>query len=206
MKEVLIMLAAYLIGSIPSSVWLGKLIYKKDVREEGSGNAGATNTIRVLGWQIGVVVLILDALKGWFAVYLADIFPAEAYIGMSKPLFQIVLAVCAVLGHIFPIYVGFKGGKGVATLLGVAIAIFPWQVILIELAVFFLIFITSRIVSLGSIIVAISLPLLMWLVFPVELPILILAIVIAIFIPVTHHKNIGRLLRGEEKRLEFKKS
>jgi glycerol-3-phosphate acyltransferase PlsY len=206
MKEILIMLAAYLIGSIPSSVWLGKLIYNKDVREEGSGNAGATNTIRVLGWQIGVVVLLLDALKGWFAVYLADLLPMETYLGMSKPLFQIVLAVLAVLGHIFPVYVGFKGGKGVATLLGVAIAIFPWQVILIELGVFFLIFGSTRIVSLGSILVAVTLPFLMWLAFPVELPILILAIVIAVFIPVTHRKNIGRLLKGEEKRLEFKKS
>ena len=204
--DLIFLLAAYLIGSIPSSVWLGKIFYNKDVRNEGSGNAGATNTIRVLGWQIGVVVLLLDALKGWVTVYLLSLFSYESVWGLSTSIFQISLAFMAVLGHIFPIYVGFKGGKGVATLLGVAIAIFPWQVILIELSIFAVIFISSRIVSLGSIVVAISLPVLMYFFFPVDTAILILGMVIAVFIPVTHHKNISRLLKGEETRLDFHKS
>ncbi|MBI9033306.1 MAG: glycerol-3-phosphate 1-O-acyltransferase PlsY [Bacteroidales bacterium] len=200
----LIVLLAYLIGAIPSAVWIGKIFFKVDVRTQGSGNAGATNTIRVLGTKAGVIVLLLDILKGWVAVSLAQMFPiqmSEAYFD----LFRIGLAAAAVFGHIFPVYAGFKGGKGVATLLGVAIALFPWQIVFIEVAVFAAIFISTRYVSLGSISVALTLPFLIVFASSASLPIMIFSGFIALFIPITHHKNIVRLLKGEENRLKFKK-
>ncbi len=203
---VIFIVVAYLLGSIPSSVWISRVFFGMDIRDQGSGNAGATNTIRVLGWKVGVLVLIIDALKGWLAVYLGTFVPVDSLYNFSFSLFQIVLAIASVLGHIFPVFAGFKGGKGVATLLGVAIALFPWQVILIELGVFALIFITTRIVSVGSMLVAISLPFLVYAFGVSELPILVLSIVIALFIPITHRTNIQRLLKGEEKKLEFRKS
>ncbi len=195
---------AYLIGAIPSAVWIGKIFFNTDVRNEGSGNAGATNTIRVLGTKAGIVVLLMDILKGWFAVSLASMFNVQMDAAFLD-LYRIGLAAAAVLGHIFPVYAGFKGGKGVATLLGVAIALFPWQVILIELGVFAVLFASTRYVSLGSITVAISLPFLMIFAFSGSLPLMIFSGLIAVFIPVTHHKNIKRLFKGTENRLSFKK-
>ena len=118
MKLVLV-LFAYLLGSLPWSVWIGRIFYGVDIRDYGSGNAGATNTMRVLGTKPGLAVLILDALKGFAAVKLAFLFPA--YAGDIE--LMVVLGVCAVIGHIFPVFGNFKGGKGIATLLGMIIAI-----------------------------------------------------------------------------------
>lgn len=197
---------AYLLGSFSSSVWLGKWIYNIDVREYGSKNAGATNTIRVLGTKIGVLVLFLDALKAWGAVMIASLL-AKPYLNDNQIIiYKIAVGVIAVLGHVFPLYTNFKGGKGVASLVGVIIALYHPLIFLLVLLTFVIIFILSRYVSLGSIISSFVFAILAVFVFPeTNFYLKILAIFIAVFIPLTHHKNIKRLLNGTENKLSFKK-
>lgn len=198
---------AYLIGSFSASVWVGRAFYSVDVRNEGSHNAGATNTIRVLGLKAGIIVLLLDALKGWGAVVLATLFASGIYSGNQLVHYQIILGVLAVIGHVFPVFTGFRGGKGVATLVGVVIALFP-QTFWVILAWFILVFALSGFVSLASITSALLFPFLsIFLFHEKSLALIVLSILIAVFIPVTHHKNIRRLLKGEEKKLKlWKKS
>ena len=194
---------AYLIGSIPNAVWIGNVFYGKDVRKEGSKNAGATNTIRVLGLKPGIIVLVLDLLKGVVPLALLHIFVNKNIEGFY--FIEIFVAVATVIGHVFPIYVGFRGGKGVATLVGVLIMLFP-QVFFIVAGIFFGMLFLSRYVSLSSMCAAISLPLLQFAFFQFEeLPLLIFATLIAIFVPLTHIKNIKRLIRKEEPKFVFKK-
>lgn len=194
---------AYLIGSFSSSVWVGRAFYSVDVRNEGSHNAGATNTIRVLGLKAGIIVLLLDALKGWGAVALAPLFAAGIYSGDQLVHYQIVLGVMAVVGHVFPVFTGFRGGKGVATLVGVVIALYSgafWVV----LAWFILVFAISGYVSLGSVTSAVLFPFIVVFLFHEKsAALIILSVLIAVFIPITHHKNIRRLIRGEEKKLRL---
>ncbi|MCL2682465.1 MAG: glycerol-3-phosphate 1-O-acyltransferase PlsY [Bacteroidales bacterium] len=218
-------LIAYLIGSIPNAVWIGKVFYGKDVRNEGSKNAGATNTFRVLGWKPGLCVLLLDLFKGMLPVmffyrvfWVIDIDPDIGYMPLYYWLWdygEIIVAIVTVLGHVFPIYVGFRGGKGVATLVGVLIMLFP-QVFLIVAGIFFGTFFLSRYISLSSMCAAISLPLFygLWLIIfkdyhffeaIIDRPLMQFAILIAIFVPLTHIKNIKRLIRGEEPKFVFKK-
>ncbi|MFU8844707.1 MAG: glycerol-3-phosphate 1-O-acyltransferase PlsY, partial [Bacteroidales bacterium] len=196
---------AYLLGAIPTSVWIGKMFYRIDVRDHGSGNAGATNTIRVLGYKAGVPVLIFDVLKGWLAVYSANFYPYtwEAP-GFTE--FRITLALAAVIGHVYPIYVGFRGGKGIATLLGVGFGLFPVAA-LIALGVFLIVVAATKYVSLGSMIAAVTFPFteLVVLGHHDSIPVVILSFIIAIFVPLTHRKNIARLIRGEESKLSFRK-
>jgi len=199
-----VVVMAYLLGSIPSSVWLGRMLKGVDVREYGSGNAGATNTIRVLGTKIGVVVLLLDILKGFLAVLLCNFIPVH-YSENTFAMLRVIVALFAVIGHVAPVYVGFKGGKGVATLSGIAAALFPYQVILIEVLLFIVIFRTTKYVSLGSIVVSIALPIMIFVFYPSPYPIEFLAVVIAVFIPFTHRKNIIRLINGKESKLSLKK-
>ncbi len=198
---------AYLIGSFSASVWVGRAFYSVDVRNEGSHNAGATNTIRVLGLKVGIIVLLLDALKGWGAAVLATLFASGIYSGNQLVHYQIALGVLAVIGHVFPVFTGFRGGKGVATLVGVVIALFP-QTFWVILAWFILVFALSGFVSLASITSALLFPLIsIFLFHEKSLALIVLSILIAVFIPVTHHKNIRRLLKGEEKKLKlWKKS
>ena len=196
---------AYLIGSIPTSVWIGRVFHGIDVRQKGSGNAGATNTIRVLGWKAGVPVLLFDVFKGWFAVYMINFLPLE-FTGVSFMVWaKIALAASAVLGHIFPVYIGFKGGKGVATLLGVGIALYPvavWFVVLL----FVLVLLLSRIVSLSSVIASVSFPLIVILFdFTGHLSLIILSVAVGVFVPLTHLSNIKRLLKGEEKPFSWRR-
>ena len=199
------MLLAYLIGSIPTSVWIGRLFYKVDVRTKGSGNAGATNTIRVLGLKAGIPVLLFDVFKGWLAVYMAHLFYVDT--GKFPDLIdlKIILAAAAVLGHVFPIYVGFKGGKGIATLLGIGFALYPLSA-LIALGIFIIVFISSGYVSLGSITATFTFPITEILILGhYQYPsLMVLAILVAIFGPLMHHKNIRRLLKGEESKFTLK--
>jgi glycerol-3-phosphate acyltransferase PlsY len=195
---------AYLIGSISTAVWFGKIFYNVDVRQHGSGNAGATNTLRVLGNKPGIIVLLIDAFKGWAAVSLSHLLANGGWSEQELLVFRLLLAFFVVMGHVFPVFTGFKGGKGVATLLGVTIALYPIYLILILMGVFTIIFIATRFVSLGSITVAVLLPVLAYFFFDVSMPLMILAGVIAIIIPVTHKKNIKRLLSGNESRLDVK--
>jgi glycerol-3-phosphate acyltransferase PlsY len=191
-------------GSIPSAVWIGKTFYGIDVREHGSGNAGATNTFRVLGKAAGITVLSMDVLKGLLAIVLLAWFnPYEAE-SVAQVNFKLAIGVMAVVGHIFPIFAGFKGGKGVATLLGVVIAL-HWQAALICIAIFLIIFLTTRYVSLGSMVTAISFPVMFFLFFrPVPLSLIYFSMVIALLVLITHQKNIERLMRREENRMNIR--
>jgi acyl phosphate:glycerol-3-phosphate acyltransferase len=196
---------AYLLGAVPTSVWIGKIFYNIDVRDHGSGNAGATNTIRVLGLKAGIPVLIFDIFKGWIAVYSAH-FYTWSWENPGLTEFRIMLALAAVVGHVFPVYARFRGGKGIATLLGVGFGLFPLGAT-IALCVFILVVALSKFVSLGSIIAAVTFPLTELVVLGNHdsIPLMVLAILIAVFVPVTHRKNINRLLRGEESKVSFKK-
>lgn len=198
------LVAAYLIGSVSTAVWFGKIFHNTDVREHGSGNAGATNTLRVLGNKAGIIVLLIDAFKGWAAVSLSHLFVTGQWSQQEVIFFRLALAVFVVLGHVFPLFTGFKGGKGVATLLGVAIALYPFYLILILIGVFTIIFVSTKFVSLGSIAVAILLPVLGHFFFDTSTPLLVLAVAIAIIIPITHKKNITRLISGDESKLSVK--
>ncbi|MCU0370553.1 MAG: glycerol-3-phosphate 1-O-acyltransferase PlsY [Bacteroidales bacterium] len=200
----LFIVLAYLVGSIPTSVWVGKLFFRLDIRQHGSGNAGATNTIRVLGWKAGLPVFIFDVFKGWLAVMLADFF-IRGQIGEEQLVFlKIALAAAVVIGHVFPMFAGFRGGKGVATLLGVGIALYPLTVWIV-LAVFIVILLITGYVSLGSVSSSILFPVLDYFLVGQENVWLIgLSVLVAIFIPVTHRKNIRRLLKGEESKFRPK--
>ncbi|MEQ9262697.1 MAG: glycerol-3-phosphate 1-O-acyltransferase PlsY [Owenweeksia sp.] len=200
--KLILVLAAYLIGSMPWSVWIGRLFYGVDVRDYGSGNAGATNTMRVLGTKPGLAVLILDALKGFMAVKLAVLFPA--YAGDIE--LMVILGVCSVVGHIFPVFANFKGGKGIATLLGMIIAIHTGAA-LMAIATFMVFFLSFRIVSLSSILAALSFP--VWLIFRYHehSKILVLfAFAMVFLVLITHQKNIERLLNGKERRISLRKN
>lgn len=202
---ILPILLAYLIGSIPTAVWVGRVFYKVDVRKEGSGNAGATNTIRVLGLRAGIPVIIVDVFKGWLAIYLGALFVYSGFGTEQFIAFQVALGVASVLGHIFPIYVGFKGGKGVATLFGVGLALFPYSVLTV-LGVFLAVFIITKMVSVSSILASVSFPIIVIFLFTIPyLPLIILAIAVGVFVPVMHHNNIKRILRGEESKFSFNK-
>ncbi len=204
---ILILILAYLLGSIPTSVWVGKTFFGIDIRTQGSGNAGATNVIRVLGPKAGIPVLLFDISKGWAAIQLMHIFHVPLEAADQIALLKIGLGASVVIGHVFPIFARFKGGKGVATLLGVGIAIFPVAT-LITLGIFVIVFFAFRYVSLASISAAIAFPFIHIVLLGHReiLPLMILAIAIAIFIPLTHRKNIHRLLRGTESRFWFRKS
>ena len=196
-------LAAYLIGSIPTAVWYGQGYFGIDVRERGSGNAGATNTFRVLGKRAGTIVLLIDVLKGYTAAAMAPLLWYLDIITINEiPTFKIVFGLVAVVGHLYPVFAGFRGGKGVASLLGLILAIHP-EMAAVCIGVFMLVVIASQYVSLGSIMAALAFPVLLLLrIFgQPERPIFIVfGFVIFLLVVFTHQKNIGRLLRGEESR------
>lgn len=203
------LILAYLFGSIPTAVWLGQGFYGIDVREYGSGNAGATNTFRVLGKKAGVIVMVIDIFKGWTATNLA------AFIGLSVTgpqhstqyvNYQLALGITAVMGHLFPIFAGFRGGKGIATLFGMILAV-HFEAAMICVLVFLVVLLISNYVSLSSISAGFAFPLSIVFVFqsPIR-SILLYGMCICILILVTHQKNIERLLRGSESKVNlFKK-
>jgi len=198
------LILAYLIGSIPSAVWIGKALYGVDVRDHGSGNAGATNVIRVLGYKAGIPVMLVDVFKGWLAVQVFYLYPGEVLAHDLVIYIKIALAIAAVMGHVFPVFAGFRGGKGVGTLAGIAIALYPLA-LLIVLGVFILCLATTRYVSLSSILGAILFPFIVIFITGEHNPgLIILALLVAVFIPVTHRKNIRRLLKGEENKFVFR--
>jgi len=203
--EAVFILLAYLLGSIPTSVWWGKSFFDIDVREFGSGNAGATNTIRVLGKKAGIPVLIIDILKGSAAVMLAYVSDFETN-STSFVNYQIALGVAAVLGHIFPVFAGFRGGKGVATLLGVALAMVP-QIAGLALIIFLIVLVTTQYVSLASMAAGLSFPIILLTLFPGK-PVSMVAfsIVVAILLIITHKKNIQKLLKKQESKFPLFKA
>ncbi len=204
------LIVSYLIGSMTPSIWIGRIFYNVDVRTKGSKNAGTTNTIRVLGPKAGIIVFIIDVLKGCLALYLSNIFVSSFLYDTPLEMFNIVSAACVVLGHVFPIYEGFKGGKGVATMLGVLIYLYS-EIFWILLLIFIIVFIIWRYISLGSITAAIAFPITYYIYSvywakDIDPILFIFAIVVAIFIVITHRNNIKRLAKGEEKKFKFKKT
>ena len=195
-------LLAYLLGSIPNSVWIGKTLYNIDVREFGSGNAGATNTFRVLGKKAGIPVLIFDILKGTLAVAVS--YFSEFEVSSNEFVnFQLGLGVAVLIGHIFPVFAGFRGGKGVATILGVVVCILPLACAL-ALSVFLFVLVTTRIVSLSSMLAGISFPIFLNIVLGNTNPILtVFSIIVTALLIITHRKNILRLLKKEESKVRL---
>jgi len=198
-----LLILAYLLGSIPSAVWIGKLIKGIDIREYGSGNAGTTNAIRFLGLKNGIIVFIIDFSKGFAAVFLSRIYTPDIDNENFLLLFRFALAFFAVIGHIFPVFAKFKGGKGIATLTGSTIALMPIPVLLC-IMIFTIVFIISYTVSISSMIAAITLPI-MCFIFAryTDTSHLIFSAIVAIIVIITHRNNIIRLLNGTEPKLNI---
>jgi len=198
MNELALVILAYLIGSVPTAVWVSKSVFKIDIRDYGSGNSGATNTFRVLGSRWGTFVMVADMIKGLLAVKLAFLLPYYADNDFARTNFQIGLGLAAVLGHIFPVWAEFKGGKGVATLFGLVLGISPWTA-LCCVGVFMLVLYLTRFVSLSSILASLAFPLFILVIFKFDNETYrIFAIAVALLVILTHQKNITRLLRGSE--------
>jgi glycerol-3-phosphate acyltransferase PlsY len=201
MNEPILVILAYLIGSIPTSVWISKAIFNIDIRDYGSGNPGATNTFRVLGSKWGSIVMIVDVTKGAIATSLYILIPYYLTNELARTNFMIVLGLASVIGHIFPIWAGFRGGKGVATILGMALAIQP-IVALICLLVFLFTLLTTRFVSLSSLIAGVAFMVLILFIFnEKETMYRLFAIIVALMVIITHQKNISRLLKGTENKV-----
>ncbi len=200
MQELMLIFFAYLIGSIPTAIWVSKRFFDIDIREYGSGNAGATNTFRVLGSKWGVLVMMVDMLKGVIATSLYLVLPD--YLGASsewdRTNLMIGLGLASVIGHIFPIWADFKGGKGVATLFGMAVAIQP-LVAVCCIGVFLLVLYLTRFVSLSSILAGVAFMVFILFIFnEKETLYRIFAVLVALMVVLTHQKNITRIIKGTE--------
>ena len=201
MKEVLLILLAYLIGSVPTAIWVSRSFFGIDIREYGSGNAGATNTFRVLGSRWGSFVMAVDVLKGILATGLYILVPYYLHDEAERTNFMVGLGLAAVVGHIFPIWADFRGGKGVATLFGMIIAIQPLAAI-VCVAVFLLVLYLTRFVSLSSILASVAFAVLILYIFDAKETLYRgFAIAVALMVVLTHQKNITRLLRGSENKV-----
>ncbi|MCU0354376.1 MAG: glycerol-3-phosphate 1-O-acyltransferase PlsY [Cytophagales bacterium] len=199
-------LASYLVGSLPTALWYGRTLHGIDIREFGSGNAGATNTFRVLGKRAGTIVMTIDIFKGWAATSIANVLlHLDAFTEPNLITYQLFIGIVAVIGHIFPVYANFRGGKGVAALLGMVLAIHV-EAALLCIAIFLLVVLTSKYVSLGSMIAALAFPLLLLMPrFSPDDPILIVfGFAMFAIVVLTHQKNIIRLLHGEESRAKIR--
>ena len=207
MKELFLIICAYMIGSIPTALIISRKFFGIDIREYGSGNMGATNTFRVLGSKYGTIVMVCDILKGMTAVALYNLLPFYLHqgSGLERTNFMIGLGLSAVLGHVFPLWADFKGGKGVATLFGMILAIQP-VIAGSCVAVFLIVLYLTRFVSLSSILAGLMLPVsVLWIWNEHEILYRIFALFVALLIILTHQKNIGKLLRGVESRIPILK-
>lgn len=194
---------SYLLGSIPTAVWTGRWLHNIDVREHGSGNAGATNVIRVLGWKTGLPVLLIDLAKGWLATMMPVFLnSAEPGTGTLTNI-QIAAGMIAITGHIFPLFAGFRGGKGVATMFGVLLALQPLLTISC-MGIFLVVLVITGIVSLSSMTAGLAFPVMLFLFFDTpSIVFKVFSVIVALALLLTHRKNIGRLLKGEEKKLNI---
>ena len=201
MKELSLIVLAYFIGSIPTALIISKKFFGVDIRDYGSGNMGATNTFRVLGSKYGTIVMIFDILKGMFAVALYNFLPYYHTNEWDRTNLMVGLGLAAVMGHIFPVFAQFKGGKGVATLFGMLLVVQP--VIAIScVGVFLLVLFLTRYVSLSSILAGIFLPIcVLWIWNDDVLIYRIFAVLVACLIILTHQKNIIKIVRGNESRV-----
>jgi glycerol-3-phosphate acyltransferase PlsY len=207
MKELLFIFLAYLIGSIPTALIISKRFFGVDIRDYGSGNMGATNTFRVLGSNYGTVVMLFDILKGMLAVSLYNFLP---YYLRNNTLYDrtnlmVGLGMAAVVGHIFPLFARFRGGKGVATLFGMVLGIQPVIAICCT-GVFLLVLFFTRYVSLSSILAGLFLPICVLWIWDDDVTMYrLFAVLVAVMIIFTHQKNIIRILRGDESRVPILK-
>jgi len=206
---IILIIISYLTGSTPTSIIVGRITNGIDIRKHGSGNAGGTNVFRVLGWKPALIVVIVDVFKGWLP---AAIFAPAFYFAQIIPDLGVVQILCgfsAVLGHTYTIFAGFKGGKGVGTLGGMLIALFP-TVFLFCLAVAVITIILTGYVSLASMFASVSLPIFLFLLPPIfgtnpaPLSLMVFSLLMPWFITFTHRSNIQRLRNGEEN--QFKKA
>ena len=205
MKELFLIILAYLIGSIPTALIISKKFFGIDIRDFGSGNMGATNAFRVLGPKYGTIIMVLDILKGIFAVGLFYFLPYYLTNELERTNFMMGLGLAAVVGHIFPLFANFKGGKGVATLLGMLIAVQP-IIAVCCIGVFLFVLFLTRYVSLSSILGAIMLPVcVLWIWNEHEISYRLFALLVALLVIITHQKNISRLLKGAENRIPILK-
>ncbi len=201
---------SYFVGSVPTAYIFGRVLKGIDIRKFGSGNVGATNALRVLGKGPGIAVLLLDILKGFIAVVLLGAFTAQKSGWINTEAVYILLGVSCICGHNWTIFLNFKGGKGIATTLGVLFGLAVKiggldRVILLLILTWFIIFIISRIVSLSSIITAVSFPAYMVL-FNQPRPLIFLSLMLSLIVIMRHKPNLARLFKGEEPRLSFKKA
>ncbi|MDR1013323.1 MAG: glycerol-3-phosphate 1-O-acyltransferase PlsY [Lactobacillales bacterium] len=203
MKLLLLLLLAYLIGSVPFGLWIGKIFFNKNLREHGSGNTGATNTFRALGTKAGIFVLLLDMLKGTLATFL----PLMFHIYEINPL---IFGACAVLGHTFPILAHFKGGKAVATSGGLLLGYNPWLFIFVIVVFLFFLFLTSMVsfaslgVSISTTLLVMLSPIFHWFIIPKFDPLLdVTIIILASFIWMRHRTNFKRILNKTESTIPF---
>jgi acyl phosphate:glycerol-3-phosphate acyltransferase len=201
MNELLLIILAYFIGSIPTALIISKAFFHIDIRDYGSGNMGATNTFRVLGSKYGTIVMIFDILKGMAAVALFYFLPYYLTNEWDRTNLMVGLGLAAVLGHVFPIFAQFRGGKGVATLFGMILAVQP-VIALSCVGVFLLVLFLTRYVSLSSILAGIALPVcVLWIWNDDVILYRIFALLVAALIILTHQKNIVKILRGSESRV-----
>jgi len=203
---IILVFLSYLTGAFPSAVWVGKVFYNIDVREYGSGNAGATNTFRILGKWAGIPVLFMDIFKGWLVVNYVY-FISDVSLFSNELLFEskLIFGISAVIGHIFPIFSGFRGGKGIATMLGLLIGL-HFQAALFSFFIFILVCLISKYISLSSIIASISFPFFVMIILnSTNFSLNLFSIFVPILSLITHQKNIERLIRGNETKIKFDK-
>ena len=205
---IVIILFSYLVGSIPTSIIFSKVFRGIDIREHGSGNAGGTNAMRVLGWKLGLSVMLIDVLKGVVATLFVSQIRIDP-ISWQPEVVQIIAGLSAIFGHIWTLFAGFRGGKGVGTGAGMIVALYPVAA-LICLGIFFIVILIGRMVSVGSMIAALCLPIVLSIMsayFDVAVsPVLLyFSIFIAVLIVFTHRSNIKRIVKGEENKISFKK-
>jgi glycerol-3-phosphate acyltransferase PlsY len=192
MEYVFIIIIAYLLGSIPSGLIVGKIFYGVDIREHGSGNLGATNAFRTLGIKAGTIVIIADILKGTLATLLP--------VWLGSDLHPLIAGMAAAIGHIFPIFAGFRGGKAVATSGGVLLAYEPALFLLLVVAFFISLYI-SKYVSLSSIIVAIIA--VIYTFFKGDVPLIVIVLILAAFVIFRHRANLKRILNKTEPKIKW---
>ncbi len=206
MLYLLLILLAYLIGSIPTALWVGRIFFKIDIREHGSKNMGASNTFRVMGPVYGIVVLVIDMAKGFLAVQLASYLEVSGEWYTDQSLWQLLLGLMSVIGHVFPLFAGFRGGKGVATLFGVVLAIQPWTALLSVLA-FLIVVLLTRYISLGSLTGMIVFAACMWFAWTdTNVYLRWFSLLSAILVLYLHRSNIRRLVKGTENKIQWKKN
>ena len=197
-------LVAYLVGSIPWAVIVVKLFWKQDIRTHGSGNTGATNVLRVFGTAPGLAVLALDAGKGALGVALAMLLVPPAWAADGLDWFGVIGALAAIAGHLCSPFIGFRGGKGVATATGAIIMLAP-KIAPVMIVVFVLVVAIWKYVSLGSIVVAALFPGVSWLLYPDRRALLLFAFATAVLVIWRHRSNLGRIRRGEESKITFRR-